>query len=94
MFNIVIVLEVDPLRVDEFIAAMRYHATESEKEPGCVRFEVNRQPDQPNMFGIYEQYVDEAAVKAHTETSHFARWKALAATGIVLNRWSAKGPVL
>ena len=31
----------------------------------------NRDPEDPTKFFIYEQYVDEAAYTAHTETEHF-----------------------
>ena len=31
----------------------------------------NRDPEDPAKFFIYEQYADEAAYTAHTETEHF-----------------------
>ena len=69
-------------------------AAESVKEPGCTRFEVNRQFEQPNLFALSEQYVDQAAMEAHYQTPHFALWKEKSATGFVTKRWSVKGPVL
>lgn len=42
-------------------------------EPGCAAYIVNRSVDDPNQFLLYEQYVDEAAFRAHSETDAFAR---------------------
>lgn len=94
MVNVIVILEVDPARVDEFLEVITHNAAESVKEPGCLRFEVNRQFDKENLFALSESYVDQAAMEAHYQTPHFALWKQKSATGFVLNRWSVKGPVL
>ena len=94
MVNVIVILEIDPARVDEFLEVITHNAAESVKEPGCLRFEVSRQFDQPNLFALSESYVDKDAMDAHYLTPHFALWKAKSATGFVLKRWSVKGPVL
>ena len=94
MVNVIVILEIDPARVDEFLEVITLNAQESVKEPGCLRFEVNRQFEQPNLFGLSESYVDEEAMNAHYQTPHFAKWKEASATGFVLKRWSVKGPVI
>lgn len=94
MINVIVILEIDPARVDEFLEVITLNAAESVKEPGCLRFEVNRQFEQPNLFALSEQYVDQAAMEAHYQTAHFAKWKEKSATGFVTKRWSVKGPVL
>lgn len=94
MVNVIVILEIDPARVDEFLEVITYNAAESVKEPGCLRFEVSQQFDQPNFFALSESYVDKAAMDAHYQTPHFAQWKEKAATGFVTQRWSVKGPVL
>lgn len=43
----------------------------SDAEPGCLMYIVNRSTENPNHFLIYEQYVDEDALKAHAETEMF-----------------------
>jgi quinol monooxygenase YgiN len=40
-------------------------------EPGCALYQVSRSNDNPDLFLLYEQYVDEAALQAHRETPHF-----------------------
>ena len=43
----------------------------SDAEPGCVMYVVNRSTENPRHFLLYEQYVDEAALAAHAETAMF-----------------------
>ena len=45
----------------------------SRAEEGVLVYIPNRDPEDPTKFFIYEQYVDEAAYTAHTETEHFKR---------------------
>ena len=47
------------------------NAALSRQEPGCRMFITHRAVDDPRTFLLYEQYDDEAAFKAHTETQHF-----------------------
>ena len=43
----------------------------SDQEPGCLLYVVNRGVEDPRRFLLYEQYVDEAAFAAHMETAMF-----------------------
>lgn len=43
------------------------------KEPGCLRIQPHRDPDNPLVFYFYEQWVDKAALDAHSQTAHFRR---------------------
>jgi quinol monooxygenase YgiN len=45
----------------------------SRAEPGCVGYQPHRSTDDTRDFLIYEQYVDEAAFEAHSESEHFTR---------------------
>jgi quinol monooxygenase YgiN len=42
-------------------------------EPGVVSFLVARVKERPNVFLLWEEYRDEAALRAHVETEHFKR---------------------
>jgi len=46
----------------------------SRKEPGCLFYQAHRSPDDPRVFFLYEQYVDEAGYQAHMATPHFERY--------------------
>ena len=47
------------------------NAALSREEPGCLVFIGHRSVEDPRNFFLYEQYVDEAAYRAHNETEHF-----------------------
>jgi quinol monooxygenase YgiN len=42
-----------------------------EAEPGCLVYRASRSDDDPDVFVLYEEYVDERALLAHRETPHF-----------------------
>ena len=45
----------------------------SRQEPGNLFYQGHRSPDDPRLFYLYEQYVDEDGYEAHQETGHFQR---------------------
>jgi autoinducer 2-degrading protein len=68
-------VNVKPERLDDFLALIKYDAEHSENdEPGCVRFDVLRDTENPHRFFYYEVYKDEAARLAHRETPHYAHY--------------------
>lgn len=40
-------------------------------EPGCLYYRGQVSTDAPNVFLLYEQYVDAAAYEAHKASEHF-----------------------
>jgi autoinducer 2-degrading protein len=67
-----VTIQVKPEHVAEFLEMARYDAEHSQQdEPGCLRFDVIRDRDDPNRFYFYEVYKDEAALQAHRQTPHF-----------------------
>ncbi len=55
----------------EVEAVLRQMVPISNAEPGCIQYVVNRSVDDPRMFLLYEQYVDEAGFNAHLESAEF-----------------------
>jgi quinol monooxygenase YgiN len=45
----------------------------SRAELGNLMYQAHRDPSDPRVFLLYEQYVDEAAYRAHGESAHFKR---------------------
>jgi quinol monooxygenase YgiN len=45
----------------------------SRDEPGNLFYQGHRSPDDPQLFYLYEQYVDEEGYQAHQDTEHFQR---------------------
>jgi (4S)-4-hydroxy-5-phosphonooxypentane-2,3-dione isomerase len=68
-------VQVVPERADDFLEASweNYHG--SVREPGNVRFDVLRDPNDPTRFLIYEVFADAAAAAAHKETAHYLAWR-------------------
>lgn len=58
---------------DEAAGILKEIRDRARQEPGVIRFEVGRSRERPNVFTLWEEYRDEAAVKAHFETEYFDR---------------------
>jgi quinol monooxygenase YgiN len=56
---------------DAIAAVLRELVPACRKEPGVRMFIANRACDDPNVFLLYEQYVDEQAFRDHQQTPHF-----------------------
>jgi quinol monooxygenase YgiN len=48
-------------------------AEASSAEPGCNIYVPHRDPENPRVFLMYEQYRDKAAFEEHGQTEHFQR---------------------
>ena len=76
MFVIVAPIQVNPEFKDRFIEEIVLDARGSvSNEPGCLRFDVIQDGNDPNRIWLYEVYVDEAAFGEHTKAPHFIRWR-------------------
>jgi (4S)-4-hydroxy-5-phosphonooxypentane-2,3-dione isomerase len=76
--------------VQEFREATIENARHSIQEPGIARFDVVQRTDDPTRFVLVEAYYDEAASKAHKETSHYAKWRDAVARMMAETRTSVK----
>jgi autoinducer 2-degrading protein len=79
MIAVCVYVHVKPESREAFIEASLENARNTILEPGNLRFDVIQQVDDPNRFLLYEVYCDEAGMKAHKETAHYARWRAAVA---------------
>ncbi len=62
-----------PEDADKAEAILRELRDASREEEGVVGFDVARSQENPNVFALWEQYRDDAALDAHKETDHFRR---------------------
>ena len=82
MICMLVEVHVKPTALDEFLEVIKYDAVHSEgDEPGCIRFDVLRDNDDPLKFYFYEVYKDKAA-RAHREMPHFAKWAKFIENGL------------
>jgi quinol monooxygenase YgiN len=56
---------------DRAVELIRQLAEASAAEPGNVHYLAHRDPDDPRVFLMYEQYRDKAAFEEHGQTEHF-----------------------
>jgi autoinducer 2-degrading protein len=70
----VVYLEVQPDKLDTFLAEAAANARASLTEPSVVRFDFLQQADSPAKFMLYEAYRSAEALEAHRHTEHFKRW--------------------
>lgn len=76
MYVIIAPIQVKEGHREEFIAAIIDDAKGSvNDEPGCLRFDVIQDADDPHRIWLYEVYEDEAAFQAHTQAPHFIKWR-------------------
>ena len=75
MVVMIVEVHVKPELRERFLAAIRDDANHSEQdEPGCLRFDVLQDQEDPDKYYYYEVYRDEAARAAHRETPHYKRY--------------------
>lgn len=71
-------IRVKPDCLNAFIEATLANARGSVQEPGCARFDVIQQMDDPTRFRLVEVYRTEADVASHKQTAHYAKWAEVA----------------
>jgi (4S)-4-hydroxy-5-phosphonooxypentane-2,3-dione isomerase len=75
MLALIVTVKVKPAERERFLSVIEDDAICSVRdEPGCVRFEVLQDRDDQDTYYFFEVYKDEAALAAHRQTPHFARW--------------------
>ena len=76
MFIALVKLQVKPELNDEFKTAILKNAELSvQRDPGCVRFDVLQQEDDPTRWVLYEVYDKEQAWVDHRAAAHFLAFK-------------------
>jgi autoinducer 2-degrading protein len=84
MFILLVKVEVKPELVDEFKAAILNNAALSvERDPGCVRFDVLQQQDDPTRWMFYEVYDQEQDWLNHRNAPHFLAFMEVGTRAIV-----------
>ena len=76
MLAIWVKVRIKPEQRQRFLQAIEVDALRSEQdEPGCLRFDVVVDNDDPDHYLFYEVYRDADAFAAHRDSEHFARWR-------------------
>ena len=88
MRALVVTIQIVPEHRDAFMEALMDDARGSVgNEPGCLRFDVLQDLEDPNRIHLYEVYRDEAALEAHRQAPHYLKWRE------TVKDWFAADPV-
>lgn len=74
MYTIALFTKVLPQHVEDYITNMRVCAEATNKEPGCIRYEVMQDVDDPTLMLLFQAFADEAAYQAHQDADHHRVW--------------------
>ncbi len=66
---------VHPDKREMALEAMRVMGVETRKEPGCLHYRFYQDIEDPNMFFVYERWIDGAALDAHMQTPHMDEFR-------------------
>jgi len=76
MIALIVTIQIKPEHRDAFMESMLDDARGSNNdEPGCLRFDVLQDSEDPNKIHLYEVYKDQAAVDAHRQAPHYTKWR-------------------
>lgn len=74
---LVVEFRIKSSHIAAFEGAMAENARQSlAVEPGCLQFDVCRDPAEEGVFFLYEVYEDDAAIQAHLTSAHFLEMNA------------------
>ena len=74
MITVIAEYRAQPGRGDQVARVLAQHVAATRTEPGCLQFIAYRAAEAPEIFVLYEQYVDQAAFEAHRTTDHFQNY--------------------
>lgn len=76
MIALLVTIDIKPEYKERFMEELMLDAIgANDVEPGCLRFDVLQDNEEPNRVHLYEVYKDEAAIAAHREAPHFVKWR-------------------
>ena len=84
MHIVLVVVTIRPEMQAEFEQALLINARESvAQDPGCRRFDVSQDANEPVRWILHEVYDDPASHAAHRQSPHFLAYDAIAQRAIV-----------
>ncbi len=67
-------IEVPAVELSKITVALEKHMALTREEPGCIVFEVVQDSEEPTMFTVYEEFVDQAAFDSHQNRVLASSW--------------------
>ena len=81
-------LRIAPDAVKTLLPALKALVEATNKNDGCIAYDVGEDPFDPGLFRFSELWPDQAALNAHIKAPHIQPWRdACAAVGVIERRF-------
>jgi quinol monooxygenase YgiN len=77
VYAILNIVKVRPEHLRVFVEYARQHGENSMAEPGCLRFDVLQDTQDPHTICLYEVFRSEADLDTHRQQPYYTRWMAM-----------------
>jgi autoinducer 2-degrading protein len=74
MYVVLNVIKVKQEHLDRFVEGICEHARHSNAEPGCLRYDVLQDQDDPHLICLYEVFQNENAFEQHLTYDYYKAW--------------------
>ena len=75
MILLSVIIRVPPAEVAALRPALATAVTASRAEPGNLAYTMAEDMLEPGVIRVFEAYVDDAALTAHSASAHFKAWR-------------------
>jgi quinol monooxygenase YgiN len=82
MIYVIATIAIKPEKREETLAAARIAIAATQKEKGCVSYDLHESVTQPGTYVFVERWETRDALTAHTQAEHFKVWRKAGADGI------------
>lgn len=69
-YTLLIRMKIHRHLIDDFVDAMREITEETVREDGCLAFETRQDPDQDDVYYVFESFSDEQSWIVHRDASY------------------------
>jgi quinol monooxygenase YgiN len=69
--------------IEEAKKELKKLVTLTQKEPGCICYELHQSADDDTIFLFYERWAQKSDVDKHFKTPHFQAWEQKSASMVV-----------
>jgi quinol monooxygenase YgiN len=73
-------IQAVPGREEELANELRALLIPTRTEPGCLAYELHRDPEDPRKFMFYEKFENQGALDMHLKSPHFEKFQAYLTT--------------
>ena len=82
MIHVVATITIKPDKREETLAAARINIAATQKEAGCVYYDMYESVTRPGTYVVVEKWENRDALNAHMNAEHFKVWRKAGAEGI------------